>query len=123
MADYVCGFYLTNSGNSPVEGFLNALSDNTRGKFFSIRQLLEEFGHRLSQPYCKYLGKGIFELRFGGIEGSIRIMYFFLDQNTVIFTNGFVKRTDKVPKSEYKLATERRKIVISEQSQGGKRWE
>lgn len=123
MGEHACGFYLTSSKNSPVEDFLDALSDDTRQKFFHVRELLEEFGHRLSRPYCKYLGKGIFELRFGGIEGSIRVMYFFLDQNTVIFTNAFIKKTDKIPKSEYKLAIERRKIIISEQSQGGKRWE
>lgn len=123
MGGCICGFYLTSSKDSPVEEFLDALSDETRHKFFYVRELLEDFGHRLPRPYCKYLGKGIFELRYCGVEGPIRVIYFFLDRNTAIFTNAFIKKAGKIPKNEYKLAIERRKTIISEQSQGGRRWE
>ena len=41
----------------------------------SRKYLLEEFGHKLPEPHAKYLKDGIFELRFSGKEGKIRVLY------------------------------------------------
>jgi phage-related protein len=73
-------------------------------------ELLEEFGHRLPEPHAKYVGDHIFELRFKGVEGAIRVLYFFFHHDRVIFTNGFVKKSDKIPAGEKEIAVERRKI-------------
>lgn len=101
-------YYLTESGRSPVREFIDALDYKTQRKFFSVRELLEEFGHRLPQPHAKYIGDDIFELRFSGQEGKIRVLYFFFHQGKVIFTNGFVKKTAKIPPNEKLLAVQRR---------------
>jgi phage-related protein len=68
---------------------------------------VEEFGHKFPFPHAKYIGADIFETRFRGQEGHIRVLYFFYDQDKVIFTNGFIKKTGKTPKNEIEKAIER----------------
>lgn len=102
-------YFCTSSGKSPVKDFIASLDGSTRRKFYAIKELLEEFGHALPYPHAKYIGDDIFELRFSGKEGTIRVMYFFLYRDTAIFTNGFFKKTDKTPLREKWLAIQRRK--------------
>ncbi len=95
--------------------FIGSLSYKTQRKFFFVRELLEEFGHRLPQPHAKYIGDEIFELRFKGQEGAIRILYFFFHQDKAVFTNGFIKKMAKTPKTEKALAIQRRTDFLKRQ--------
>ncbi len=76
-------------------------------------KLLEEFGHKLPEPHAKYIGDEIFELRFKGREGAIRVLYFFFHGDKAILTNGFVKKSNKTPGREKLTAIERRKIFLA----------
>ncbi len=111
---YVTEFYTTSSGRSPVEEFLDSLNMRTLQKFLYVRSLLEEFGVKLSSPFCKYLGNDIYELRFIGKEGAVRVLYFFIKDKYIIFTNGFLKKTQKTPPKEIELAINRRKAFLEE---------
>jgi len=101
-------YYLTESGKCPVRTFIDSLDFKTQRKFFFVKELLEEFGHKLPFPHAKYIGNDIFEIRFRGQEGQIRILYFFYHQDKVIFTNGFIKKSGKAPRNEIEIAIERR---------------
>jgi len=48
-------YYLTESGKSPVKEFIDSLDFKSQRKFFFVRELLEEFGHRLPFPHAKYI--------------------------------------------------------------------
>ena len=108
-------YYLTESNRSPVREFIDSLDFKTQRKFFFVRNLLEEFGHKLPAPHAKYIGDGIFELRFRGQEGHIRALYFFFQQDKAIFTNGFIKKSNRIPKRQRNLAIERRKSSLERQ--------
>lgn len=108
MAEITCYYYVTESNKSPVRDFIDSLDANSQRKFFFVKRLLEEFGRRLPQPHAKYVGDEIFELRFKGQEGHIRVLYFFFHQDKAIFTNGFIKKTAKLPEKEKRVAIERR---------------
>ena len=116
MNKAVCYFYCLPSGKSPVSEWLSSLDLRTRTKFSAIKDLLEEFGRDLREPYAKYVGDGIFELRFSGSEGAVRVLYFFFEGNKIIFTNGFIKKTDKLPQHEKQIAIQRKNSFL----QGGK---
>ena len=105
-------YFCTESGKSPIRDFIDSLDTSTQRKFFFVKGLLEEFGHKLPQPHAKYIGNDIFELRFTGREGNVRILYFFFHRDKAILTNGFVKKMDKVPPREKAVAIERRKIYL-----------
>ena len=109
MARVTCYYYVTESGRSPVKDFIDSLDLASQKKYFYIKLLLEEFGYTLSRPHVKYIGNSIFELRCSGKEGEVRVLYFFFDRHMAILTNGFIKKSDKTPRIEIRIAIERRK--------------
>lgn len=113
MAPYSCFYFTTESGDSPVEKFIDSLDYKTQRKFFFKKGLLQEFGPSLPYPHAKYIGNDIYELRLEGVEGSIRVLYFFFYKNEIIFTNGFIKKSNKTPKREKELALERKRLFLS----------
>ena len=71
-----------------------------RSKLVMTLKVLQEQGNRLREPYSKHLDDGIFEIR-GKVGTDIsRVMYFFYYGGRIILTNGFIKKTQKTPKSE-----------------------
>jgi len=106
-------YYLTDDGRSPVREFIDSLDFKTQRKFFFVRELLEEFGYRLPLPHADYIGNNIFELRFRGQEGRIRILYFFYHHDKAIFTNGFIKKSAKAPKNEIDIAIARKNHYLA----------
>ena len=112
MKNFKSIYFETDSGRRPVEEFINSLQIRTQNKYFVVVELLEELGKRLPEPHAKDLGDGIYELRFSGIEGKVRILYFFYYENKIIFTNGFVKKTGRIPQNELETAKGRRKVYL-----------
>ena len=111
-------YFVTESGRRPVEEFVDALTIRSQRKFVDVVELLEDFGRNLSSPHAKYIGNDLFELRFMGREGAIRILYFFFHREKVVFTNAFIKKSNKTPEREKNLATERRKIYFAAAERG-----
>ena len=113
MQEYICIFYETVDGRRPVEKFIESLDAETQDKFVIKQQLLQDFGPQLRHPHTDHLGEGLFELRFKGKEGQIRVLFFFFYEKRIIFTNGFVKKTQKAPRKEIEIAQERRKDFLT----------
>jgi len=108
MQEYTCIFYETADGKRPVEKFIESLDAETQDKFVIKQQLLQDFGPQLRHPHTDHLGEGLFELRFQGKEGQIRILFFFFYEKRIIFTNGFIKKARKAPRREIEIAQERK---------------
>ena len=119
MGNYTCIFYETAEGKSPAENFIDSSDGDTQDKFVYKKELLEEFGPQLRYPHTDVLGDGIFELRFKGKEGQVRILFFFLCGKRIIFTQGFIKKTQKTPKKEIKIARQRRKDFLNRTKRRG----
>lgn len=97
-------FYQLPNGEKPVEKFLNSLDRKMRAKALHSLSILEEFGNTLREPHSKSIGNDLFELRIKFASDITRIFYFFVVDNRIILTNGFVKKTMRTPKSEIELA-------------------
>ena len=97
-------FYRAENGNVPIEDFLNSLEPKMRVKAVNSLRLLEEFGNQLREPHSKAIGDGLFELRIRFSSDITRIFYFFYIGNRIVLTNGFVKKSQKTPRSELELA-------------------
>ena len=113
MQEYTCIFYETTNGRKPAEEFIESLDAETQDKFILKQQLLQDFGQQLRHPHTDHLGAGLFELRFKGKEGQIRVLFFFFYGKRIIFTNGFVKKTQKAPRKEIEIAQGRRKDFLT----------
>ena len=108
-------FYETTDGKKPVEDFLLSLENKMQAKMVQMMELLEEKGTDLREPYTKPLGDGIFELRCKQSSNISRALFFFFLGGKIIITNEFIKKTNKTPPKEIRLAKERRADYIQQQ--------
>lgn len=97
-------FYRKDKGDIPVEKFLSSLQPKLLAKTLRTIDLLEQNGNQLREPYSKYLEKGLFELRIKQSTDISRILYFFYSDKKIIMTNGFIKKSQKTPRSQIALA-------------------
>lgn len=105
-------FYETADGKTPVEDFLWTLDSKMQAKLVNLMEVLEDKGTSLREPYTKHLDDGIFELRCKLGSNLTRALFFFYIDGKIIVTNGFIKKTQKTPPEEIKLAKARREDYI-----------
>ena len=111
-------FYSSEDGREPVAEFLDSLDSKMSAKLVGLMEILEEKGTELRMPYSAHLEDGIFELRCKQGSNITRVMYFFYVGKKIVATNGFVKKTQKTPAKELKLAKERRADWLSRHKEG-----
>ena len=93
--------------------FIKSLDDKMRAKILSLLELLSLNGSKFREPYSKHLVDGIFELRAKVGSNISRVLYFFVVGKRIVITNGFVKKTQKTPKSEIELAKKYRNEFLN----------
>ena len=91
-------------GTIPVQEFIDSLDKKMRVKVIGTVDLLRKNGYNLREPYSKYLDDGILELRIKLGSDISRVLYFFIVDQKVVLTNGFIKKTNKTPTEEIKRA-------------------
>ena len=92
--------YEKENGEVPVNEFLSSMSKKMRAKVLWAISVLEENGYALRKLLSAPLGDGIFELRVQVATDISRVLYFFVMNEKAVLTHGFVKKTQKTPKSE-----------------------
>jgi len=65
---------------------------------------LREKEGRLDEPYSKHIRGKIRELRVDFARNRHRVFYFIFIEKTIILLHAFIKRTDKTPEAEIKIA-------------------
>ena len=106
-------FYKTKSGISPVEDFLDTLTNKQAQKILWVLKVIQEL-ERVPIQYFKKLVNtdDIWEVRVT-IGGNIfRILCFFDGNELIILTNCFQKKTQKTPRQEIKTAEQRKKDYL-----------
>lgn len=97
-------FYETESGQKPVEDFLDGLPPKLNAKALRDLDILAAKGRELREPYSKHLRDGLFELRTQFAGDISRVFYFFFAGDKIILTNGYIKKTQKTPPGELAMA-------------------
>ena len=87
---------------SNIDIFIKSLDLGPRTKITRGIELLEQFGYKLSMPYCRKMSSNLYELRIRG-EVEIRIFYTFRN-NAIILFYAYIKKTRKTPKRILKIA-------------------
>ncbi len=100
-------FFMDESGFSPVEKFINELSEKERAKVRAYIKILKEFGHNVRRPIADYLGEGIYELR----PQAHRVFYFYFMKDSAVLLHMLRKKTDKIPFNDLKLCIKRKTEV------------
>lgn len=68
-----------------------------------------QFDWPIGLPLVKSLSNGIWELRSNLPGGKISRILFFINSNTMILVNSFIKKSQKIPNRELELARKRKK--------------
>ena len=101
-------FYKTASGTAPVRDWLMSLSEEDRRTIGKDIQKVE-FGWPIGMPYCRALGRGLWEVRSQLRGGRIaRVIFSFVGADIALL-HGFEKKSQKTPQGEIDLAMRRMK--------------
>ncbi len=103
-------FYRSASGAEPVREWLQALSDADR-RILGYDIGVVEFGWPMGMPLCRPLGGGLWEIRSSLTGNRIARVIFCIAHDHMVLLHGFIKKTQKTPRSELDLAHGRRKEV------------
>jgi phage-related protein len=107
-------FYRTSSGHCPVEEFLDSLTGKQAQKVVWVLQLIEELETVPRQYFKKLVNTDeIWEVRvqFGG--NIFRLLGFLEDDELLILTGGFTKKTQKTPRQEISTAEKRKRDYLN----------
>ena len=85
------------------------MSDGFVARFLRYAERMEIYGPDLGMPHTRAMGDGLFELRIKAPEGIARVFYVTQLRRRIVFLHQFVKKADKTPIRELKLARKRMK--------------
>jgi len=85
-----------------IERILSSFSQTERARIDRVVELFTDKGFLLSQIYLKKLSKTVWELR----PGRVRLLFGIIDDEAII-VNVFLKKTQRTPLKEVKLAERR----------------
>ncbi len=107
-------FFRAPTGHCPVEEFLDSLPGKFAQKVIWVLRLVEELDAVPAQ-YLKKLGgtQGLWEIRARHGGDTVRILGFLAASETLVLTNGFRKKSEKLPRRELDLAEARRKEYLT----------
>ena len=110
--DWKILYFREAGGRSPIEGFINRLTQDEEVETAVGIDMLQTHGISLGRPWVAPLGKGLWELRIRS-RRQLRILYFLHTERTFVLLHGFVKKTREVPQSEIRIALRRMKQYLS----------
>lgn len=103
-------FFQTARGDFPVKDFIEEQDKTTITRINLSIRLLIDYGPFLKPPDIKKLKDKLYELRIPG-KSSIRIFYTNM-KGEYYLLHAFLKKTQKTPTKELKVAIDRRKKIL-----------
>ena len=98
--------------NSKLEEEILNLPDGTLARYLRLTDLMCDFGANLGMPHTKSLDGGLFELRVKSKEGIARVFFCTKIGKKIIMLHAFVKKSQKIPQKELRIAKSRMSEVI-----------
>jgi len=88
------------------EDILN-LPVTLQARYIALTDRMIEYGPNLGLPHTDAFGSGLFELRLKGAEGIARVFFCTMVEQEIVMLHSFMKKTQKTPEKELKLAKKR----------------
>jgi phage-related protein len=104
--------WLVTTLNDLVDAEVEALPPDMRARLVRLSAIIEEHGlDALPRDTVDHLEDKLWELRIRGKSGISRAIYVTASGQRVVIVRVFVKKTQKTPNRELRLARERAKEV------------
>lgn len=98
--------------NETVDKELESLPLDMQARFSRVVNLIETFGlNHVGSPHVKHLESSLWEIRLAGKSGISRALYVTVEKRRVVVVRVFVKKSQKTPRREIRLALERAKEI------------
>lgn len=94
-----------------VEAEIHALPAGLVARFVRYAERMEIFGPDLGMPHTRPMGDGLFEWRLKAAEGIARVFFCTVVARKIVVLHQFVKKSDKTPNRELKIARSRMKEI------------
>ena len=102
--------------NQKLEEKILNLPYGLLAKYLRLTDLMIEFGPNLGLPHTKPIEKGLVELRIKSKEGIARIFFCTKIGKKIIMLHSFIKKSQRTPKKEIKIAKTRMSEVIKNET-------
>lgn len=106
MDTYTIEYYSTEVQDEVLD-----LPDGLLARYLSLTDRMQQEGANLGHPHTDPMGKGLFELRLKSAEGIARVFYCTLIGKRIVMLHSFIKKTQKTPPQELKIAQTRMKEI------------
>jgi phage-related protein len=104
--DYTIAYY-----SDAVQNQILDLPDTLAARYIVLTRRMIALGPNLGEPHTKAFGEGLFELRLKGAEGIARVFFCTLVGRRIVMLHSFVKKSDRTPLRERKVAELRMKEI------------
>ncbi|WP_353173018.1 type II toxin-antitoxin system RelE/ParE family toxin [Paracandidimonas soli] len=94
-----------------VQADIMALPETLQARYAALSRRMLDSGPNLGEPHTKAFGRSLFELRLKGAEGIARVFYCTLVGRRIVMLHSFVKKTDRTPLTERRIAETRLKEI------------
>jgi phage-related protein len=94
-----------------VRCWIDEMPLGMRAYYARITERLIKVGPNLGMPFTRALGDKLFELRIKAKEGISRVFYCTVKDKKIVMLHGFIKKSEKTPKKELRIAKQRIKEV------------
>ena len=107
--DYTITYY-----SERVQDEILNLPDTLAARYIVLTRRMVVLGPNLGEPHTKAFGEGLFELRLKGAEGIARVFFCTLVGRRIVVLHSFVKKSQKTPPRERRIAEIRMKEIKDE---------
>ena len=97
-----------------VQEDILSLPITLQARYIVLTDRMLEYGPNLGLPHTDAFGGGLFELRLKGAEGIVRVFFCTMVRQEIVMLHSFVKKTQKTPDKELKLAKQRMREIKNE---------
>ena len=97
--------------NEALQDAILAFPAGIQARYLHLTDRMCVYGANLGMPHTKAMKDGLFELRLKSKEGIGRVFYCTLVNKRIVMLHSFIKKTQKTPSSELKIAIARMKEV------------
>ena len=101
-------FYRTSAGVEVVRDWLRELGNDDRA-IIGQDLMRVQFRWPVGMPLCRPLGEGLWEVRSNLSGNRIARVFFCFTAGRLVALHGFIKKTQKTPDDELKLARKRQR--------------
>lgn len=93
--------------NTKLEDEILELPEGLLARYLRLTDLMLELGSNLGLPHTKPIENGLLELRVKSKEGIARVFFCTKVGKKIIMLHSFIKKSQKTPKKEIKIAKSR----------------